>query len=459
MFDPLEAIKAYVRYPSVSTDPKYKDGMDGARNYIANLLKGIGFSIEIIETPLHPIVLAERSGDPSWPHIIIYGHYDVQPEDPVTQWASPPFEPEVRNRRLYGRGTADNKGPLMVHVAAVAQLLEENPETPIRITFLIEGEEEIGSPSFSPFLERYKDRLRGDLVLLSDSSSPDPEQIVITTALRGLTGVNVELTGPCTDVHSGLHGGALLNPIQALCDICAALHTSDGKVNIPHFYDDVLPVPDWEREEVARLPQSEEAYKRFLNLPALHIAEGSSPFEAIRFSPTLEFNGIGGGYQGEGSKTIIPSKAFVKITCRLVPNQKAATIQQYLIDTIRENCPRGVTAHITPIPGGEPYIIIPPGRPNTPTNQPVLIAEAFKAAECSITEAFGQKPLFLREGGSIPIIADLKNVVGLDSLMIGLFTPEDNLHAPNESFHLDILEKGIQASKGILAHIAKYRMS
>jgi acetylornithine deacetylase/succinyl-diaminopimelate desuccinylase-like protein len=455
MFDPVEKLKEFVRHPSVSADPKFKEGMKGAREFVAGLLREMGFAVEIVPTKLHPIILAQRGGDERWPLVIIYGHYDVQPADPLNLWTTPAFEPVERGGRLYGRGTADNKGPLMTHIAAVAQFLEKNPRLPLRITFLIEGEEEMGSPSFLPFLESRQDELRkADLVFLSDTLSPSEEQMVITCGLRGLVLCDVEVTGARGDLHSGLHGGVLRNPIQALAELCASLHTPDGRVNVPGFYDDVVEVEPWEREELRKLGGDAEKYREFLGIPAFHTPPGYTPFEAIRFLPTLEFNGIGGGYQGEGTKTVIPSKAFVKISCRLVANQAPEKIRQLLYRTIHERMPKDVTFHIVDQHEGTPYIVIPPGRANTPPGQSPVLARAFRAADAAVTEVFGRAPLYLREGGSVPIIADIKRVLGLDSVMLGLFLPEDNLHAPNESFKLSIMQKGMAVSQKVLTALA-----
>jgi len=455
MFDPLEKLKEFIRHPSISADPAFKAGMAGARDFVAELLGSIGFKVEVVTTKLHPVVLAERGGDATWPHVIIYGHYDVQPADPLTLWKSEPFEPEVRHDRLYGRGAADNKGPLMTHVAAVARLLERRPDLPLRITFMIEGEEEMGSPSFLPFLEEQKARLgKADFVFLSDTGSPREDQIVITCGLRGLVLFDVVATGAKSDLHSGLHGGVLRNPIQALAELCASLHSPDGRVNVPGFYDDVLDVEPWERAELAKLGQSEEEYREFLGIPAFHAAAGYTPFEATRFLPTLEFNGIGGGYQGEGTKTVIPSKAFVKISCRLVPNQNPARIRDLLYRTVRARMPKDVTFEIVDQHEGTPYVVVPPDRSNTPADQSPVLAAAFRSAHRAIAEVFGKEPLYLREGGSVPIIADIKRVLGLDSVLMGLFLPEDNLHAPNESFNLKVMEKGMLASEKILESLA-----
>ncbi len=455
MFDPVEKLKEYVRCPSVSADPQFAQGMQQAREFIAGLLRDIGFAVEVVATPMHPLVLATRGGDPSWPHVVIYGHYDVQPADPLALWNSPPFEPELRGNRIYGRGTADNKGPLLVHVAAVAKLLEAEPDLPLRLTFLIEGEEEIGSPSFLPFLENYRDRLAADFVFLSDTGSPREDQLVVTCGLRGLVTFEIELTGPSGDLHSGLHGGALMNPLQALAELCASLHTPDGKVNIPGFYDEVAPVEDWEREELKKLGTTEEEYRKFLGIPAFHGHPDCSPLEAVRFQPTLEFNGLGGGYQGVGSKTVIPSKAMAKISCRLVPDQDPEVIKRRVYDAIEARCPKGVTLRLVDGHNAIPYVAIPPGRPNTPASQSPALARAFRATDAAVTEVFGKAPLYLREGGSVPIIGDIKRVLGLDSLLLGLFLPEDNLHAPNESFHLGVMEKAIRASEKILRAIAR----
>lgn len=458
MFDPVEKLKEFIRHSSISADASHRDGMRGAQEFVSGLLQSMGFDVEVVPTALHPIILGRRGGDPSWPHVIIYGHYDVQPADPLSLWQSPPFEPEQRGTRLYGRGAADNKGPLLAHVTAVGRVLEREPDLPLRITFMIEGEEEIGSPSFPKFLEKYRSELAGaDFVLLSDTGIPDENQVVITCGLRGLVLFDLEITGPKSDLHSGLHGGVLRNPIQALVEVCASLHTPDGRVNVPGFYDDVLEVEPWEREQLDALGGDAERYREFLGIPAFHTPPGFSPFEAVRFLPTLEFNGIGGGYQGEGTKTVIPSRAVAKISCRLVANQDPAKIRQLLYRTVEERMPPDVTYRLVDQHAGVPYVVVPPDRSNTPPDQPPVLARAFRAADEAVAKSFGRPPLYLREGGSIPIIGDIKRVLELDSVMIGLFLPEDHLHAPNESFHLGVMERGIRASEMILERVAHER--
>lgn len=455
MFDPVEKLKEFIRHASVSADPAFAAGMQGAQVFVSDLLRSIGFAVEVVKTDLHPVILARRGGDASWPHVIIYGHYDVQPADPLNLWQSPAFEPEQRGDRLYGRGAADNKGPLLTHIAAVARLLERRPDLPLRITFVIEGEEEMGSPSFPRFLETHREELRAaDFVFLSDTGIPSPDQVVITCGLRGLVLFDVEVTGARGDLHSGLHGGVLRNPIRALAGLCASLHDADGRVNVPGFYDDVLDVEPWEREELARYATDAEPYRQFLGIPAFQTPPGFSPFEAVRFLPTLEFNGIGGGYQGEGTKTVIPSKAVVKISCRLVANQNPKRIRELLYRTIAERMPKDVTYRVIDQHEGTPYVVVPPDRSNTPPDQSPVLARAFRATDAAVAEVFGRRPLYLREGGSVPIIADIKRVLGLDSVMFGLFLPEDNLHAPNESFHLGVMARGMKVSEQVLERLA-----
>ncbi len=457
MFDPIKVIQEYLRFPSVSTDPDYKEGMEGARSYMSSLLESIGCSVEVIKTPLHPIILATLNDGNEWPHVIIYGHYDVQPADPFDLWSSPPFEPEIRGNRIYARGAADNKGPLLILISAVARLLEKHEQLPLRITFLIEGEEETGSPSFGDFLKHYKDRLEGDFLLLSDTGCISPEQIVITTGLRGVVGIEFEVTGAQSDLHSGFYGGAVLNPIQVVSEICASLHNQDGTINIEGFYNDVREVPNWEIEELKGIESSEDDFAKLLGVKQFYTSGGYSPFEAVRFCPTLEFNGIGGGYQGEGNKTIIPSKAFAKITSRLVADQNPEEITRLISDAIKERCPPHVSLEVKEGHGGSPYLVVPPDRPNSPSDQSPVLTQAFRAADSAISDVFGKPPLYLREGGSIPIIADLKNETGLDSLMLGFVTPSDSIHAPNESFNLDLMGKAIDATERILASIANSR--
>lgn len=455
MFDPVEKLKEYVRHASVSADPKFLDGIAGAQQFLLKLFKEMGLQAEAVPTERHAVIVAKRAGDPSWPHVIIYGHYDVQPPDPLTQWKTPPFEPTIVGERIYGRGTADNKGPLMVHITAVARLLEKNPNLPLRITFVVEGEEEIGSKNFKTFLLQNKHRLNGDFIYMSDNGILSPDQMIVTVGLRGMLALEIELTGPKSDLHSGMHGGVLMNPLQALAELAASLHTPDGRVNIPGFYDKVVEPEPWEREQLKKANLDLKSYQEFLGISKFHTPPGYTPFEAIRFQPTLEFNGFTGGYQGEGTKTVIPSKASCKITCRLVPNQTPGNTADTVINAIKARCPEGVTMTITRQHDATPYVVIPPDRSNTPKDQSPALANCFRALEKAGTEVWGKPPIYLREGGSVGLLADLKEVLGLDAVMMGLFLPEDNLHAPNESFHLGVMKKGIETSERVLAQLAK----
>lgn len=454
--DSLALLQEYIKQASVSTDPSFSAGMQASRQYVTRLLQRLNFEVETIETDLHPIILAERFGAAEWPHVVLYAHYDVQPADPYDLWQSPPFEPEVREGRLYGRGAADNKGPTMVHMAALAQVLEAHPNLPLNISYVIEGEEEIGSPSMPRFFEQYGERLsKADFLLVSDTGSPNAEQIVVTTGLRGLVDLEIELEGPQQDLHSGVHGGAVYNPLRALMEIGASLHAADGSVNVPGFYDAVQGVSDWERAELARYPETVETYQQLLGVPDFSPARGLSPLEAVRFGPTLEFNGLGGGYQGKGSKTVIPSRAFAKITCRLVAGQDPAVIQAQVCEAIQERCPSGVRLSIRRGACAAAYQINPPHKNNEGTAQSNRLRTAFEAVDTAIEASFGRPPLYLREGGSIPVIADFKKQAGLDAIMVGLFTPNDNLHAPNESFDLALMQRGITAFVSIFKQIAE----
>ena len=453
--DFVRELSEYVRHASVSTDPAFRAGMQGAREHCCGLLKAAGLEVEVVPTPLHPVVIGRRRGPSEWPHVVLYGHYDVQPADPLELWTTPAFEPAVRDGRIWGRGTADNKGPHLVAIAALAELLRRRPDLPLRITFIVEGEEEIGSPSFPEFLHARKAELsEADCVILSDTASPSPDQIVITTGLRGLVGMEIGLVGPKSDLHSGLFGGAVYNPIQALAELCASLHDADNSVAVEGFYDGVEPPARWERDELRRYPLSEDDFRRSLAVDELHPGPGMDGLEAVRFGPTLEFNGIGGGYQGAGTKTVIPSRVFAKVTCRLVPGQDPADIFRRVSEAVRARAPKGVRVEIREMQGNPAYFVCPPDRPNTPPDQNPVLARAFREADRAVAEAFGRPPLYLREGGSVPIIGDIRRETGLDSVMIGLFTPESRLHAPDENFELKMAERAVKAYGLLLERLA-----
>ena len=456
-FDPLETLISYLRFPSVSTDKEFHEGMKDARNFVGGLLENMGFSVELIETEFHPVILAERFVGEELPHIVLYGHYDVQPADPLDLWDSAAFEPEIRNGRIYGRGSADNKGPTIVHMSALQEVLSEQPDLALNITYVIEGEEEMGSPSMPKFFDRYSERLsKADMMFVSDTGSPTTDQIVITTALRGLVELEIKVKGPKSDLHSGIYGGGVYNPLHALSEIIASLHNEDGSVNIPGFYDGVSKIEQWERDELKRYPLNLEEYQSMLEVPGFYEPRGFSPLEAVRFEPTLEINGMGGGYQGEGTKTIIPSEAFAKITCRLVAEQKGDEVQNHVIKAIEERCPKGVKLEVRRGCFANAYSVIPPNKSEA-VECSNFLKNAFSVTDLAIQKQFGKSPLYLREGGSIPVIADFKNRAGLDAIMVGLFTPEDNLHAPNESFDIELMQKATATFADIFRSLGEPR--
>ena len=454
MLDPIQFLSDYISFKSVSADTRYKDQVIQSHNFIANILKKLNFTVKSCRTNHYPVILAKRHPNPNWPTILVYGHYDVQPADPFEKWSSPPFSPTLRNDRIYGRGASDNKGSQVVHICALEQALISCPDLPLNITYLIEGEEEIGSPSFASFLEKHQKDLQGEFILVSDTAIPNSEQIVITTGLRGLVTLEIILQGPAFDLHSGVHGGAVRNPIQALCNLLSNLHNKEGRILVEGYYDKVMAPSDWERQSLSSLQNDLIGYQKFLNVPEFFTENPYDPQEAVRFRPTLEINGISGGYQGKGFKTVIPSQASAKISCRLVPNQRASDIQDKIRNHLEENCPRGTKVKILLKDGGDPYCIIPGNKPGSEKRQNPHLKRAFKIAEQEISNIFKNPPLFLREGGSIPIIADLKKIVGLDSLMIGLTDLEDKIHSPNESYSIPFMKKGINLFKEFFLKLA-----
>jgi acetylornithine deacetylase/succinyl-diaminopimelate desuccinylase-like protein len=451
----LEVLKQYLRYPSISADPAYKEGMQGASRYMEEVLQSIGFFTELVKTAGHPLLYAKRGGNPEWPHVLLYGHYDVQPVDPVELWRSEPFQPTQEGHLLYARGSADNKGPFVAHLAGLYQALQDNPNLPVRISVILEGEEEVGSPSLPAFLQQHREELaEADFVLLSDTCSPSSEQIAVTTGLRGLVTLEFSLVGPASDLHSGLFGGPVVNPLMAMAKLLAKVHDEHGRITIPGFYDDVLPVSSWEQQQVALLGVTDQELARKVGASSLLVEPGMSAADQIRMRPTFEINGLWGGYNGEGSKTVLPSLARAKISCRLVPNQKPQVIGQLVADWLCQNLPVGVKVKVESGHGGAPYSVLPPHAPGSSVDENSPLGRAFHAVDHAVVELTGNPVAYLREGGSIPIIADFKTVLGLDSLMIGLFTPESGLHAPNENMDLRLFERGIEISRQIWHAVA-----
>ncbi len=423
----------YLRFPSVSAQPQHRPDMEKCANWVVAHCGGIGLDARLCPTEGHPIVLAKtprpRTNGHSRPHFVVYGHYDVQPPEPFELWKSPPFEPRLEGRSLFARGACDNKGQNLAHLKAVEAYLKTRTELPSDITFVIEGEEEVGSQSLAAFLKEHRAELACDAIVISDTGMPTPKHPALTYALRGVAGFEVIIHGPSRDLHSGIFGGTVDNPAMVLCQMIGKLRDKNGRITVPGFYDDVQPLSAFERKQFKRLPFKETEYRKFLGVPKLFGERGFTPIEQRSARPTLEINGLTSGYQGEGNKTIVPAWARAKITTRLVPNQKPERIAKLLKKHLQSICPPTVRLEFQGGHGAEPYLVSPTG----PQAQAALRA---------LREAFGFEPVLLREGGSIPIVNDFKKILGVDSLMLGLALPDDNAHSPNEKFSLDCFEKG-----------------
>ncbi len=422
----------YLRFPSVSAQPQHAGDLTACAGWLVDHCRQIGLSAKLCPTPGHPIVFAKTPPVKSKsrrPHFVVYGHYDVQPPEPFDLWKSPPFEPRIEGRSLFARGASDNKGQNLAHLKAVEAYLRTGTELPCDLTFVIEGEEEVGSKSLASFLKTHRQELRCDAVVVSDTGMPSKKHPALTYALRGIAAFEIILHGPSRDLHSGIFGGSLDNPAMALAQLLAQLRDKNGRVAIPGFYDDVEKLSAYERKQFARLPYRESDYRKFLGVPELFGEKGFTPYEQRSARPTLEINGLTSGYQGEGSKTIVPSWARVKITLRLVPNQNPATIIKLVRRQLEKLCPPTVRMEIKSGHGAEPYLV-------SPTS-----AQA-QAALRALKAAFGHEPVLMREGGSIPIVNDFKKILGADTLLLGLALPDDNAHSPNEKFDLDCFAKG-----------------
>jgi len=427
----LEELKELLSIPSVSALPEHKADVRKCAEWLTNHCKQLGLKAKLNPTAGNPIVTAHTEIDPNLPTYLVYGHYDVQPVDPLDKWKTEPFKPVIKDGNIYGRGTTDDKGQFFMHLKAYECLVKSGNKLPCNLTFIFEGEEEIGSENFPQFLRDYADELKCEAVVVSDTGMPSLQLPALTYALRGLASLEVFLTGPDRDLHSGVHGGAVMNPIHALCSLIAGLHDSKGRVTVAGFYDDVRELENSEREEFKRLPYSDSTYKAEAgNVPDLFGEEGFTSYERRTARPTLEVNGITGGYQGEGDKTIIPSTASAKITCRLVAHQKPEKILDLVAEHLVKNCPSSVTIKVEKRHGGEPYEL--------PANHPKM-----KAALSAMEKAFGCKPTIIRGGGSIPITMDFKKYLGADTLLVGLSLPDDNEHSPNEKYALECFDKGV----------------
>jgi acetylornithine deacetylase/succinyl-diaminopimelate desuccinylase-like protein len=428
----------YVRFPSVSAQPKHQPDLLACAQWLTDHFNAAGLHSELHRTPGNPIVVARtfqerRAGRP---HFVLYGHYDVQPPEPFELWKAEPFSGRVEGRKIFGRGASDNKGQHFAHLKAVEAYLKTDTELPCDITFLIEGEEEVGCTNLAPFLKSHRAELKCDAVVISDTGIPSPKHPALTYALRGIAALEIIVNGPDRDVHSGIYGGSIDNPAMALSQMLASLRDKNGRITVPGFYNDVRPLTALERKQLRRIPFKESDYRKFLGVPALFGEKGYTAVERRSGRPTIEINGLTSGYQGDGSKTIIPAWARAKITMRLVPNQKPARVVKLLTNHLKKICPPSVRIEVKAGHGGEPYLVSP-------------ASPLAEAALNSLRVAFGSEPVLLREGGSIPFVNDIKRILGADSLLLGLALPDDNPHSPNEKFNLDMFELGMRLSANL----------
>lgn len=437
----LHELLDLLRIPSVSADPKHKADVARCAEAVKKSLEAAGVDkAEICPTKGHPIVYGEKMVDPGKPTVLIYGHYDVQPPDPLDLWHSPPFEPVVKDEVIYARGSADDKGQFYMHVKAVETMLKTGG-LPCNVKFMIEGEEEVGSDNLGGFVKENKAKLKADVVLISDTAMIANDVPSINTGLRGLSYVEVEVVGPNRDLHSGVYGGAVANPINTLCAMIASLHDADGRVNIPGFYDDVRDLSAAERKALAEAPFDEKAWMKDLGVHAVKGEKGYTTDERCTIRPTLDVNGIWGGYTGEGSKTVLPSKAFAKISMRLVPDQASEKITKLFSDHFQRIAPPSVKVTVRPHHGGEAAV--------TPTD-----STAYKAASKAMEEVFGRKPIPTRGGGSIPIVALFEKELGLKTILFGFGLDSDNIHSPNEHYGLFNYFTGIRTIPRFFHHYA-----
>ena len=437
----LEELIEFLRIPSVSADPRHKGDVRRAAEYLEERLAALGFTSEVHDTPGHPLVLAERRVDENAPTVLIYGHYDVQPPDPLEQWDNPPFEPTVADGQLIARGASDDKGQVYAHIKAVEALLAEHPEAKLNIIFLVEGEEEVSSTNLGPFIRANRERLASDVVLISDGAMLGPDQPSLTYGLRGIVYVEVRVRAAARDLHSGAYGGAVPNAINVLARMIAALHDEQGRITVPGFYDSVKPISQQERESLARLPFDEKRFLANVGVEASPGEAGYSVIERIWTRPTLDVNGIAGGFQGEGSKTVIAAEAMAKISCRLVPDQDPVQIFELLKRHLLELAPDGVQVEVVHLNDGPPGVV--------PLDSPAL-ATAGEA----IASVWGKKPEYVRTGGSIPVVATFQQELGGDVIMLDMGLETDRVHAPNEHFALENYYRGISTSAELLRRLA-----
>ena len=437
----LEELFEFLRFPSISAQTNHGQDMRDCAEWLVAKLRKIGLEARAAETPGHPVVIGKSARDPGKRTVLIYGHYDVQPPEPLEAWASPPFEPEIRNGRIFARGSTDNKGQIFAHILGVEEALRDGA-LPVNVIFLIEGEEEVGSGNLPDFLEKHREDLACDVIAISDTGMAADGYPTLSYALRGVAAMEVKVTGPSHDLHSGVYGGAVVNPAAAAARLIASLHDDQGRVAIEGFYDSVKDPAGWEREAAAASPLRDADIASQAGVSELDGEQGFSAVERIGARPTAEINGLGGGYQGEGSKTVIPSEAFFKITFRLVPDQTPEEILRLAQAHFEKRKPAGVRLEITPGHGGAPYFF----DPNSPDGL---------AARRALESVFGKKPALMREGGSIPILTTFQQKLDCDSLLLALASPDCRAHAPDENFPVENFQAGIRLNRALLEELAR----
>ncbi|MEZ6043959.1 MAG: dipeptidase [Planctomycetaceae bacterium] len=429
----LDQLFEFLRIPSVSADSAYAGDVRRCAEWVRDAMERAGLSAEVIATDGHPIVYGERVQDPALPTVLVYGHYDVQPPDPLTLWTTPPFEPQIRDGKIFARGATDDKGQVFTHLKSIEAWMQIRGSLPVNLKFVIEGEEEVGGENLDHFLKENADRLKADVCVVSDTSQYGDGIPAITYGLRGIIAAEVRLTGPSKDLHSGIYGGSIANPANALARMCGTLVGDDGRIRIPGFYDDVIPLSDEERRQFAKLPFEESVFLSETGSSATFGEQGFSTLERRWTRPTCDINGIVSGYSGEGPKTIIPSAAMAKITCRLVPGMKPEKVLKSLELYLRDQCPAGIGFQFLPFHGCEAFVFDP-------------TSPWISAAGEAVAEAFGQPPVFIREGGSIPVVLSFKQILGIDTLLLGWGRNTDNLHSPDEHIHVADFERGVLSS-------------
>ncbi len=434
----LEELQAFLRIPSISTDSTHRQDMQRAAEYVKEQLDRSGMMAEIVPTQGHPIVFGERIEQADRPTVLIYGHYDVQPVDPIDLWETSPFEPDIRNDCLFARGSADDKGQVFIHLKSTQAFLEVAGELPLNIKFLVEGEEEIGSPNLQPFVDSHLERLTADAVMISDSTMFSKETPSIGYGLRGVSYVQIDVQGPIRDLHSGSFGGPVANPAFVLSQILASLKDENDRVLVPGFYDRVRELSSEEKAAFASLPFDEDTYRADLGVRKLAGERGYTPLEQLWARPTLEVNGLLSGFTGEGAKTVLPSKAMAKVSMRLVPDQDPDEIYELFETYVMAQAPETVSVKVAAMYSGKPWVAS-------------LDHPALQAAANAVEAGFGKRPVFQREGGTIPIVSIFQEMLGIPTVLMGIGLPDENAHAPNENLYLPHFFNGIKASAYFMA--------